>query len=164
MAMPREEIRTLLITSGTFFLLPDSRYKHSDFSQENPTLGEFCFAMMGYARESVAQESFVHFHCYTISHNALVRVDLRTCIAVVHGLTTRAWKPTFWLASDGFLYIHILYNIRKCTGSSPSRGYPTQKPIRLFGPHKRGKIRENMICPTLGGWGHHRHLVPTGGW
>ena len=93
-AMPRGGIRTLLITSGTFFLLPDSRYKHSEFSQENPTLGEFCFSMMGYARESVAQESFVHFHCYTISHIALVRVDLRTCIAVVHGLTTRPWKPT----------------------------------------------------------------------
>ena len=46
--MPREEIRTLLITSATYFL-PDSRYKHSEFSQKNPTLGEFCFAMIGRA-------------------------------------------------------------------------------------------------------------------
>ena len=46
--MPREEIRKILITSATVFL-PDSRYKHSEFSQENPTLGEFCFAMIGRA-------------------------------------------------------------------------------------------------------------------
>ena len=59
--------------------------------------------MMGYARESVAEESFVHFHCYTITHIALVRVDLRTSRAVVHGLTTRPWKPTIQLGSYGFL-------------------------------------------------------------
>ena len=101
-AMPGEEIRTLLITSATYFL-PDSRYKHSEFSQKNPTLGEFCFAMLWYARESVAQESYLHFHCYTITHSALVRVDLRTCRALVHGLTTRPWKPTIQFGSYGYL-------------------------------------------------------------
>ena len=91
-ATPREEIRTLLITSATFFLLPDSRYKHSEFSQDNPTLGEFSLTMRGYARESVAQEFLLHFHCYEITHVALVSVELRTCVAIVHGLTTRPWK------------------------------------------------------------------------
>ena len=84
------------MTTGATFFQPDSRHKHSDFTHENPTLGEFCFALMWYARDGVAQESFGHFRCYTITDNALVRVDLRTWRTIVHGLTSRPWKPMKW--------------------------------------------------------------------
>ena len=94
--------KKLLITSATFFQ-PDSPHKHSDLSQENSTLGEFCLATMKYARGSVARESFVHFLCYTIIHNPLVRIDLRTWRTVVHGLSARPWRPMIQVASYGFL-------------------------------------------------------------
>ena len=40
-----QELKPLMTTNATFFQ-PDSRHKHSDFTHENSTLGEFCFALM----------------------------------------------------------------------------------------------------------------------
>ena len=63
-----QELKPLMTTNATFFQ-PDSRHKHSDFTHENSTLGEFCFALMWYPRDSDAQGSFGNFRCCTITHN-----------------------------------------------------------------------------------------------